>query len=350
MNPLNIFKNLPFYLRKKISDKYILIESDDWGLERAVSSETIDWMKKKYGEDKFSRWTLDTLETTEDLEILFDVIDRYKNKFEYPPVITANFITHNIDYTKSENLNYEGLNSKITNNKYPGLKELYIKGIKSGYIFPQLHGYSHFDLTLMDKYFETEEGKEAFGKKFFTCRSTIKGNLSFLHGEMSHSNFQTNRFEEACSEFEKFFGFISKSVIPPTFIFDKEFEKILIENKITLLQSSNRLLSTNKKRYRYPYFRIKNGLIRSVRNARLDPHPEYKFYYKQCIESIDKAFKIRNPAVIDFHRVNFSGKFAPKYRDRTISELKNLFDEIYVRWPEAKFIHTQKLNELLWQH
>jgi len=108
VNPLNIFKNLPFYLRKKFSDKYILIESDDWGLERAASAETIDWMKQKYGEDKFSRWTLDTLETTDDLEILFDVIDRYKNKFEYPPVITANFITHNIDYTKTESLNYEG--------------------------------------------------------------------------------------------------------------------------------------------------------------------------------------------------------------------------------------------------
>ena len=37
-------------------------------------------------------------------------------------------------------------------------------------------------------------------------------------------------------------------------------------------------------------------------------------------------------------------------KEKEISELKNLFDEIYVRWPEAKFIHTQKLNELLWQH
>lgn len=350
MNPVNIFKHLPYYLRKKFSDKYILIESDDWGLERAASLETIDWMKKKFGEERFSRWTFDTLETTEDLEILFDVFGSYKNKFEYPPIITANFITHNIDYKKSENLNYEGLDSKISNDRYPGLRELYFKGIKNGFIFPQLHGYSHFDLTLMNNYFETEEGKEAFGKTFFTARSTIKGNLSFLHGEMSLNNFQTNRFKEACSEFEKFFGYSSKSVIPPTFIFDKEFEKILIKNKITLLQSSNRLLSTDKERYKYPYFRIKNGLIRSVRNARLDPHPEYKFYYKQCIESIDNAFQSKNPAVIDFHRVNFSGKFAPGYRDRTMSELKNLFDEIYVRWPEAKFIHTQKLNELLWQH
>lgn len=350
MNPFKALAYLPFYLRKRFDDKYIIIESDDWGMERALNTETIEWMKIKFGEEKFSRWTTDTLETTEDIEMLYELLDEYKNKFEYPPVVTANFITHNIDYSSPQELKFISLNEKFKNGTYQRLNELYFTGIKKGNIFPQLHGYSHFDVSLLMRYFETDEGKEAFEKAFFTARSTVKGNLSFLHGEMSLNNFKTNRFKEACTEFKNFFGYSSGSVIPPTFMFDKEFEEILKENKITLIQSSNRLQSTDKKRYNFPYFRIKNGLIRSVRNARLDPHPDYKFYYKQCIDSIDKAFENRNPAVIDFHRVNISGKFVPDYRDRTLAELKKLFDEIYERWPDAKFIHTQKFNELLWQH
>lgn len=350
MNPLNIFRNLPYYLRKKFKDNYIIIESDDWGMERAIYPETIDWIKKKYGHEKFSRWTLDTLETPEDLEMLFGVLESFKDRFEFPPVITANFITHNIDYTNAGNLNYEGLNEKITDENYPGLREHYISGIKNGFLFPQLHGYSHYDFTLMNSYFETAEGKEAFGKYFFTARSTIKGNLSFLHGEMSRGNFKTNRLSEACDEFEKFFGYRSVSVIPPTFIFDEEFEEVLKKNGITLIQSSNRLVSSGKKRYRYNYFGKTRGIVRSVRNARLDPHKDYKFYHEQCIDSIDNAFKSKIPAVIDFHRANISGKFDPEYRDRTVSELKKLFAGIYKRWPDAKFIHTQKLNEILWQH
>jgi len=348
MNPFNIYKYLPFFLRKKFSEKFIIIESDDWGLERALTVESINWMKKKFGEDKFSRWTLDSLETSDDINRLFDLMESYKNKFECPPVITANFITHNVDHSSKDKLNFipisNGFNKDSEDNR-----ELYKKGIENKYIFPQLHGYSHYNIDELKKYFSCDEGIEALNNNFFVARSTIKGYLAFLQGEFSEKNSHSGKIKEASEVFNILFGFIPGSVIPPTFIFDIELAKSLRDNKITLIQSSNRLVTTNKKRYSFPYFQKRKGLYWSIRNARLDPHPEYNFYHEQCVNSIGKAFENKCPAVIDFHRVNFAGKFAPKYRDRTLKELKLLFDNIHDRWPDAKFIHSQKLNDILWR-
>lgn len=348
MNPFNFYKYLPFFLRRKFNEKFIIIESDDWGLERALTDESLDWVKEKFGEDKFSRWTRDSLETSEDLDLLFDLLERYQTKFEYPPVITANFITHNVDHSSKDKLNFipicDGFNASSED-----VRLLYKKGFENKYIFPQLHGYSHYNIDKVEKYFSSEEGMEALSKNFFEARSTIKGNLAFLQGELSEKNSQAGKIKEASEVFNKLFGFIPKTIIPPTFIFDIQLAKMLKDNKISLIQSSNRLVGSDNKRYYFPYFHKRKNLYWSIRNARLDPHTDYKFYHEQCVNSIEKAFESKSPAVIDFHRVNFAGKYAPAYRDRTLEELKLLLDKVCKKWPDAKFIHTQKLNDILWQ-
>lgn len=347
-NPFNALKYLPHYLRKKFSDNYIIIESDDWGMERALNQDSVKWMEKKFGKERLSRWSYDSLESSEDLNELYDVLKKYRSKFEFPPVITANFITHNVDYTSREELRFIPL-SKGFNTETRDLEEKYSEGINGELIYPQLHGFSHFNLKALEDYFNTEEGRESFENKYLAARSTVKGNLSFLHGELSINNPENGKLIEASEEFRKYFGFYSKSIIPPTFIFDHELTGILKESRISLVQSSNRLETSEDKRLNIPFFRKSNGLYWSIRNARLDPHENYKFYHEQCVSSIENAFKNKTPAIIDFHRVNFAGTYAPEYRSTTIKELDLLLDKIYQKWPRVKFIHTQKFNDILWQ-
>lgn len=348
MNPLNFYKHVPFLLRKKLRGKYIVIESDDWGMERAITQESLEWVKKKFDRDKFSRWTTDSLETKDDLAVLFDLIEKYKTKFESPPVVTANFITHNVDYSSGGEMKFIPI-SEGFNKGSEDVRELYKTGIRDNYIYPQLHGYSHFNLIKLKDYFFSEEGKEAFENKFLCARSTIRGNLSFLHGEFGKDNLEYAKLEKSITEFINTFGFISKSIIPPTFILDKEAIKLFRKNKLELIQSSNRLKTSSNTKHYFPYLQKRKGMYWSIRNARLDPHDSYGYYHEQCLKAIDTAFENKLPAVIDFHRVNFAGRFASQYRDRTIKELDLLFSGIQKNWPEAKFIHTEKLNEILWQ-
>lgn len=348
MNLINYFRYLPHYLRKKIKGRYIIIESDDWGMERALTSDTIEWMAKKYGKENFTRWTTDALETNEDLDMLFELLDTYKNKFGSCPVITANFITQNIDYDTTDKLTFKPV-SEGFNKESEDIRGKYKYGIDNGFLFPQLHGFSHYNLTSLEDYFNSDEGKEAFLKKYLPAKSTIKSNLSFLQGELCNENSESGRISEASEVFFRMFGFYSASLIPPKYVLDRNLIKVVVKSKVTMIQSSNRLTDSEKKRYLIPYFREKYGIIWSIRNARLDPYPGYDFNHEQCLESIKTAFENNSPAIIDFHRVNISGKYAPEYRQRTMTELKKLFDGIYRSWTEVKFIHSQKLNEMLWQ-
>jgi len=345
---MKFFRYLPHYLRKKFKEKIIVIESDDWGMERAMSKDSISILKKKHSEEKLTRWTYDALETKEDIELLFGLLESFKNEFEYPPVITANFITHNIDYSSSDEMKFIPISSGF-NSYSEDVRNLYKYGIENKFIYPQLHGFSHFNLSELSKYFYTQEGKEAFENKFFTGNSTIRGKLKFLNGELSNENKEI-KIKESVEELYNLFKIRSETIIPPNFILDRRFIEGLKHNGIKMVQSSNRMVESDGSRYRFPFFRKRNGIVWSVRNARLDPHKDYGFYYGECIKDIGKAFENKLPAIIDLHRVNISGKFTPEYRDKTLAELKNLFDTIKKKWPDVKFLNSSELNKLIWQH
>ena len=81
-NPLNIPKYFPYIFRRRFKEKYIIIESDDWGLHHSKSIEGVEYIRKKYGYEKFTRWTTDSLETIDDISLLYQVLLKYNNHFE----------------------------------------------------------------------------------------------------------------------------------------------------------------------------------------------------------------------------------------------------------------------------
>ncbi len=339
--------SLCFHLRKRTNRKLIIIESDDWGLERALDEKALDWMKERFGENNFTRWSTDALETGEDLELLYNVLDDFKPKFDLPPVITANFITHNVDYSSPHELKFRPLTEGF-NEQSEDVRHFYKMGIEKGYIYPQLHGYSHYNITALEEYFITPEGREAFQKAFVFARSTIRRNTSFLHGELARSNEGVGRLLEGLDVFEKLFGYHPISFITPTYILDTCFLDFLRNNRIQILQAGNRLVNSQRERLFYPLLRERKGLLWSIRNVRLDPHRDYGFYADRAVADINCAFENKLPAVIDFHRVNFSGKYNPSYRNETISQLRSLLNSIHKKWPEASFITSNQLERALY--
>ncbi len=345
MNPLNIYKYVPLFLRKRFKEKYIIIESDDWGLTGAVSQDGIDFLKKTYPQKPFSRWTSDSLETVEDLEALFYILNKYKNDFKSPPKITANFITHTIDYSNQAKLSFISLSELLTKNKL--LKQKYFEGIDNNLIYPQLHGYCHYNLDALRAFYKTVEGKRLFDVGFLIGKSTLKQNPSMFKSEFSDfkEEVKTN-LKISIQEFANFFNYLPKSIIPPHFIIDSLYLDFLHNQGISAIQASNRLITTNRDRYRNIFFRKKNQLYWIPRTARLDPHPDYNYYSKDCISQIEKAFSLKMPAIIDFHRVNFSGRFNSNYRDRSLNELDAVFKIVKFKWPDAIFISTSDFIKL----
>ena len=72
-----------------------------------------------------------------------NVLNKYSSSFAKPPVITANFITYNINYNITSELSFIPLSDTLNNNQ--SLWELYKDGINNKILCPQLHGYCHYD-------------------------------------------------------------------------------------------------------------------------------------------------------------------------------------------------------------
>jgi len=314
-------------------------------MAHSISIEGIDYLKRQYGSEKFTRWTTDSLETVEDISLLFDLISKFKDHFEYPPVLTANFITHNINYNNSDSLSFIPLSEYLK--EEPELIAKYKEGIKKKIFHPQLHGYCHYDLSKLNSFYCSDEGKELFKIGFLTGKSTIRGNLRQLRSEFSQNNVEIEKkLKYAVEEFNNLFNYYPQSIIPPHFILDKQYFKILGNHGIQAIQASNRLIDSKGKRYRKIYFRNKNGFLWVPRNARLDPHPDYKYFSESCISDIASAFNSYIPAVIDFHRVNISGKYNREYRNKSLEELNKVLLHVSKHWPDVKFINTQELLNL----
>jgi hypothetical protein len=329
---------------KKTNAKIVIIESDDWGMQRAMDEEALTHVEKKYGAANFTRWTTDALETTEDIDLLCNLLADYAQSFQSQPVITANFITHNIDYASTDTCQFKSIATHHTQ-----LKSKYQSAITNGHLYAELHGYSHFQHNQLLHYFASANGKADFANRFFFAKTTIKNQLLFLRGEFAKTNsFAKENLLQAVQVFKNVFGYSPKTLIAPNFIFDEIFFDTIKNQSIHTLQSANRCVNAKDAKLIVAPFGFTENLFFSARNCRLDPHPNYNFFADQCIAAIEKCFAAHVPAVIDCHRVNFSGRFTPAYRNTSINELKKVLDHLAAKHPDTLFLNSAQLKEQLW--
>src|SRR5690554_5713104 len=122
--------------------KIVVIESDDWGSIRMPNREAILKLKERgFKVEKCGYMKHDSLESNEDMECLFDYIEKRNRK----PVITANFLTANPDFERIRESNFEhyyfeSLDKTLA--AYPNhynVKNLWLEGLANKYFIPQLH-------------------------------------------------------------------------------------------------------------------------------------------------------------------------------------------------------------------
>ncbi len=323
----------------------MIIESDDWGLERCTNEEGFANLCKKYPESIRTRWFYDSLETNYDLDRLFGLLESHSDNFIKKPTITGNFITFNVDYTTLDKLNLKGISQ---NNELP--REAYLEAISKKIFYPQLHGYSNYNNNELSNYFLDKDGYEDFLNGFFVAINTTRGNTKKFHGEYSDENLNFQReIKLAQIEFNNVFGFDSISVIPCTFVLDKSAQENLINNNFKIIQGANRLRDSRHRKRHLPVLRFKRGVLYNLRNARLDVHPDYeKFANTEMLErSMERAFKYRQPCVVDFHRVNFVSKYSQKWADNCLFELDKFFKYCRSKHPEIIFMNTVEFYKYL---
>jgi hypothetical protein len=84
-----------------------------------------------------------------------------------------------------------------------------------------------------------------------------------------------------------------------------------------------------------------------TRNCIFEPSEEGKDWVDSCIRDIKIAFRMRKPAVISTHRVNYIGALEENNRARGLKQLDELLGAVTKRWPDVEFITSDQLGDII---
>lgn len=356
-------QNLPGWQTNK---KIVVIESDDWGSVAVNSKNALDSLLKKgvaIPNNPFAR--LDTLESDDDLDRLFDTLSQFKDKNGNPPCITTCSIVANPNFEKIKGTDFTEYHYETfdeTYKRYPNHSNVYSllkKGIEHKYVYPQFHGREHLNPTEWLNVLRQSNDNEV---KVFDNYSLIgliegKGSKRF-NGYFAAFDYETEEelssfskvIREGQTIFENKFGFKSKSFVAPTGIRSDKMDKYLLENGILYHQLGQQFLPPIEKKYaiRHRFLGSKNklGQLYWRRNGFFEPSRDLnKDWVSQTLADMDSAFKASKPFVISSHRVNYVGGIDELNRDNGLKNLTILISKMIKLHPDLEFMNSEQLGD-----
>lgn len=350
--------------------KIIVIESDDWGGERTPNIEKYSQLLKSgLRVDRCAFSKFDTIESKEDLEILFEVLSSVKDKNTKSAKVTANFNLANPDYQRireSDHTEYFYIDYNATLEKYrrDKVKETLKMGIENNFIFPQNHSREHLSPHLWlgeirsgNKSLQKAFDLEVYGLSRITSPEIVKYHLaSQIYRNSNELELVANATKDGCRLFKSFFGFMSDSFIAPVYTWNDENESIMHKNGVKYIQSSyvQNYFETPythgfKRKFHYTGQKNSNNQIYTVRNCLFEPALNDNIdWVNNCLSEIRISFMMNKPAVIGSHRLNYVSGLIEKNRDRNAKLLAKLLKEIIRKWPDVEFMSTVELGQLIY--
>jgi len=362
----NIIKKITAKIGYQTDKKQILLLSDDWGSVRIKSTQDQEALVKKglIINNRFDQY--DSLETNEDLELLFEVLTKYKDHNGNHPCITAVTNVANPDFKKIKESDFQEYHYETiasTYLRYPDsdrVLNLTHEGIQNKIFIPQSHGREHVQVNW---WMEELQNKDSFASKFFEnefffmnqkylCSPKRNRDLAAAFDliNLGDLNSHKNIVVSALDIFYDLYKYKSKIFTPPALFYNPQIEEIIKREGIDWIDVG-RLFKvpqtdgTEKWQFNYLGRKKKSGLKVLVRNAMFESNiSQSESAVDRCLYDIEQAFKLRQPAIISNHRACFTGRIDDNNRRKGLFELDLLFSRIVKKWPDVEFISINELN------
>ena len=363
-------KNIPGWRTKR---KIVVFSVDDYGNVRIDSRKAIEGMEKQGLKlnGRFDR--LDTLETRQDLEALFEVLTSVKDINGRHAVFTPFAMPCNIDFELMADTGYKEYHYELlpqTFEKleekqpqaYKGVWDLIQEGIHSGIYIPQFHGREHLNLKIFREKLARQEPELLTALKYRSYPAlgesgykTISQMAAFDFWDVEENEEFHEIIRDGLNRFEQVYGFRAVNFTPPVYRSHPELNKTLRENGISymdtaLLQKVHLGKGKNVQRFNYTGKRVDNITL-LVRNVVFEPSDNPGIDWVQhTLKQIEAAFRWKKPAIISSHRVNFCGHIDKENRKEGLGALRKLLKEITIRWPDVEFMAANELGGLVTEH
>jgi hypothetical protein len=359
-----VLKNLLALPGWRTNRKIIVIESDDWGSIRMPSKEVYSkFIENGYNISGSDYNRLDTLESNEDLMMLFEVLKKHNDSHGNHPVITANFVVGNPDFFRIgqsgfSEYYYEPVTETLK--RYPNrdlVQSLWFQGQNEGIFHPQFHGREHVNIVRWMEALRTQSQEILFS---FANETTFSGNGDYNFMEVLDYNspddlkVMKQSLTEGLDLFKQIFGYTAKSFIPPCYTWSSDVEETLHDCGVRFIQGLVvQSVPTGKfGQYKTKYHFLGNqnalGQYYMIRNCFFEPALiKTSDQVGLCLNRINIAFRWNKPAVISAHRINFMGTLDEKNRSENLEKLDDLLSRIIKQWPEVEFMTSDQLGDLI---
>jgi len=360
-------KNLSNALGWRTKRKILVIESDDWGSVRTEGRAAYESMKKGGLEmDKSNFTAFDCLETSSDLERLFEVLAKHKDKNGNTAIFTPLCIVANPDFQKIEEGNFENyyfedlFQSCQRGTNYSQVPALWKEGNQNKLFAPALHGREHLNVKKWMKLLQAENPgirlafeNKSMGVSVYQGKAIPEYLAAFDPNTPEDIGDYSNIIRDAGRIFSEILGNKPQYFIASNSPEPKSMESDLKEIGIEYL--------TRYKLHKYPlgnggYQKEFNWLGKQnklgqwylTRNCGFEPSEAPNAdTVDQCLKDIEIAFKWHKPAIISSHRVSFVGGVDERNPSENLPKLDALLTKILKRWPEVEFMSSMELGDII---
>ena len=363
-------KNLPGTKTKR---KLVVIYVDDYGSIRVRDKQAYNnLLKAGLAVDK-TRYGYDTLCTTEDLQMLFDVLTSVKDKNGHHAVFTPFANIANPDFERIKNSGFQQYyrepfteTMKRLGSAYDGAYQLWKQGIASGIFRPEYHGTEHISVWKFMK--ALQEGhkstvlsfeNESVASPFFPDEPKIDNATAvFDIVKASDNDSLKTDIKVGLDMFEELLGYRAVQFTPGAAIYSPLLHDSLLQNGIKSIHVQRYKaypLGDGKYEKSFLYTGKTNevGQRYIVRNCVFEPFLDDRTHnlnaVNNCLLNIEAAFRMHAPAMISTHRVNFAGAIESTHRDESLRMLNELLHEVVKRWPDVEFVSGCDISRILWQ-
>jgi hypothetical protein len=348
--------------------KIVVIESDDWGSIRMPSKEVYEkFLRNGYRVDLNPYERYDSLASAEDLSLLFELLSLYKDKNGNHPVITANCVVANPDFEKIKADNFNNYYYELisdTFKRYPKHKDnlqLWKEGMDNGIFFPQFHAREHLNVSKFMKALRMNDTDVHFGFENYMPGSIFKNNARNGNYFVEATYYDSEKdkrdkleiYIEGLAIFEEIFGYKSMSIMPPNYTWSNDYNESAAKAGVKFVQGARKMrepVNNSKSLFSNRILGRKNshGLTDLVRNCSFEPTTSISMNsVAGCLSDISTAFRLKKPAIISSHRINFVGFIDETNRDKNLIGLKKLFSTALCNWPDIEFMTSDNLGMLI---
>lgn len=362
---MRLIKNLSNIPGWRTDRKIVVIESDDWGSIRMSSKNAYSKLLQagvnleKGAGARYNKY--DTLASNTDLSYLFETLTSVKDKNGHNAKITAISLSANPDFDKIrenefQKYYYESFYKTLERYNIDSTKAIRKEGYKTNIFVPEFHGREHLNISAWMRALQSGD-KEAllafdYGIWGYNRKVGIGFQAAFDLEYFSDLEEQREVIRDGLKFFQEVHGHKARFFVPPNGPFNNQLENIASDGGIEYMSSSkiqNEPLGGGKttKNVRYIGKQNKNKQTYITRNAFFEPSGSTRNEVSACLSEIELAFKWKKPAIISSHRVNYVGSLDEGNRDTSLSQLKELLQEIIKKWPNVEFMNSSELGDII---